>query len=477
MSHFLIRGRMVIAVIVTVLIWFRFTDRNRKDSNCGSDRWLPVFDPTYLVTVVPIIFTAALILNGAERFRTVSNALAETMLTTAVYFAILLPVLPLLRRAFSARACAMLWLLPNVLYFVLWDSMGRSKPFVVLPVRAKLDWLLWVWLAGAVVVMAWKVAEHIRFRRALLRDAREPDAETLALFQSVREEMETEAMRKDPLPLLISPHTDTPLSVGLTRKSLRVVLPERRYTPDELRLIFRHELIHIARQDAGTKLFMACCTALMWWNPLMWLAMRRCADDLELGCDEFVLLDEPEAERGRYANLLLKTAGDERGFTTCLSATAEALRYRLENVLHPKNKMLGGMMLGIVALALVVFSGSLAIAYAPQRLDEAACISTNEGEWYYNPRDELTSAPRPDGTALWEALRSREVYQLSGNYRPDADSWLHGHMNEQWVDMACAGRYVYVEVYRFDAEKERSRQVLQRCFAFAEEPDWDALLG
>lgn len=77
---------------------------------------------------------------------------------------------------------------------------------------------------------------------------------------------------------------------------------------------------------------------MCWFNPLMWLAMRKSADDLELSCDEIVLEGCSSTTRYQYANLLLKTAGDQRGFTTCLSTTASALRYRLKHVMSlPQN--------------------------------------------------------------------------------------------------------------------------------------------
>ena len=67
----------------------------------------------------------------------------------------------------------------------------------------------------------------------------------------------------------------------------------------------------------------------------MWMAMERSAQDMELSCDETVLLEADDVTRRRYAGLLLATAGDSRGFTTCLSASASALRYRLRNVSIP----------------------------------------------------------------------------------------------------------------------------------------------
>ena len=82
----------------------------------------------------------------------------------------------------------------------------------------------------------------------------------------------------------------------------RVVLPLRAYTPDELHLIFRHEMIHICRGDSVSKFFLTFCTALCWFNPLMWRAMRNSAEDMELSCDESVLQEADSATRRESAS-------------------------------------------------------------------------------------------------------------------------------------------------------------------------------
>ena len=469
--------RLFSAVVISAIFIRRYTACNPPDDDANAKRWHPLIDPMMLTNTLAAVFLLSVIFlplrSDRSDLRRCVGMLAETMTATAIYFALLLPVLPLLRRRFSARSCAMLWLLPNMLYLVAYGLKG-DRPLLLLPVRTDLNWLVWIWLAGALTVLIWKNAQHLRFRRTLLDGAHEPDAETRTLFQSVREEIEEAAMLQKPLPLLLSPHTATPLSVGLSRKSLRVVLPERDYTPEELRLIFRHELIHIVRQDAGTKLFLTFCAAAMWWNPLQWLAMRRCADDLELGCDEYVLLGEPEDARARYAALLLTTAGDERGFTTCLSATAEALRYRLENVLRPREKQFGALLLGTVSAALIFLSGSVAFGCDPQPLETAVgadAVPQRMEDLFLS--SEYWDLPEPDAAALWDALRTREVYRLVGNYYPRGDVTLYGGGAPAGgeVRFDCTGRYVLVTVY--DA-KGYSKDHF--CLAFAQEPDWNALL-
>ncbi len=169
--------------------------------------------------------------------------------------------------------------------------------------------------------------------------------------------------RKSPSRLVTSPQASTPITIGLFPKSVRVVLPQRHFTPEELKLIFRHELVHIGREDAWNKFFVAFCIAMCWFNPLMWMAMRRSSEDLELSCDETVLSGLEEGERRQYADLILRTAGDGRGFTTCLSASASALRYRLKSIVKPGKKVSGALLVGVAFVLLFVTYGQVSLAY------------------------------------------------------------------------------------------------------------------
>ena len=113
---------------------------------------------------------------------------------------------------------------------------------------------------------------------------------------------------------------------------------KKSYTEEEAELIFLHELHHIQRNDTHTKFFLKFCTALGWFLPFIWIAVKKAEADLELSCDEIVLKDADDHKRKKYAELLLTTAGGPIGFTTCLSASAQSLRYRMRATLEQKEK-------------------------------------------------------------------------------------------------------------------------------------------
>ena len=166
-----------------------------------------------------------------------------------------------------------------------------------------------VWAIGFATVLAWKIAVHLLFRREVLTDAYPvADRDILDLWEREMRLIE----RKKPIPLLYSTRITSPMTVGKSHRAIRTLLPERTYSAQELQMIFRHELRHVQRLDVDTKMFYAFCEAMCWFNPLVWIAMRKAAADLELSCDEMVLHGKDEQERRRYAELLLDSAGDDR---------------------------------------------------------------------------------------------------------------------------------------------------------------------
>ena len=280
----------------------------------------------------------------------------------SLYYLVLLLILPFLRKRISARACAMLWLIPNYLYIIHQSYMELPSPLFVITAKGNIVWILFgIWLAGFALVLLWKCADHLVFRRQVLKDAKSvSDLNVIQVWNAVLEEAR---FQKPKFKLMTSPNVSTPLTIGLFKRSTRVVLPERKYSKEDLELILRHELVHIGREDAWNKFFMVFCAAMCWFNPLMWVAMRKSADDMELSCDETVLLGRDDATRKQYAILLLDTAGNERGFTTCLSATARAMRYRLQNITKPGKRRSGALIVGAMFFALCMSSGYVALAY------------------------------------------------------------------------------------------------------------------
>lgn len=413
--------RLFSFAVLSLFVGFALLSRCSDDDGPRSrhdltPRYQPLMNADQLPLTLVLLPPLGLMIVGPGRTAEFALALCfQSFLHIAAYYALLLPLTPLLRRFISARGCAMLWLLPNFLYPCLNSTFLPDAPAFVLRARGNWVWLvLGLWLAGAIAVFAWNTLSHLRFRQQLLEGAWPiTDEEVLDIWQ---EELDRAQRKPLPLPLVISPHTSTPLSVGLFRSSMQVVLPPRTYTPDELHLVFRHEIVHICRRDSWNKFFLMFCTALCWFDPLMWMAMRRSAEDTELSCDETVLLDADDATRRQYAQLLLTTAGDGRGYTTCLSPAAASLRYRLRSVVAPRRRAAGGILVGLTLFLLMSSFGYVALSYDERTGADIFFGGDPAGYTLHSVRRDGKLLDCSDPEALMDYLSALPLAHLTGNY-------------------------------------------------------------
>lgn len=307
---------------------------------------IAVIAVTTILILCPLIGMTAAMMSFAQ-------FLIQYFIVITICHILLLIVLPILRDYISARACSYMWILPAIFsIFIRITRRNVTNSFVTVKIPesyAKIAF--WVWIVGFIIVMAYKTFSHLAFRKAVLKDAMYvTDRQILDLWEKEQALIE----RNKQIPLLVSDKIASPMTIGIFNDKLRAVLPHTEYNEEELQLIFRHELRHIQRQDNHMKMFLAECQAFCWFNPLMWIAAEKAAQDIELSCDEMVLYGASEEKRRKYARLLLDTAGDSRGYTTCLSASARTLRYRLKNIMNVRKKFPGAeVVAGMMALLLM----------------------------------------------------------------------------------------------------------------------------
>ena len=155
----------------------------------GDDRKDAVVygDPNTFAFMIAAFALLAVFFDGPEQGSHLAvRMLLESAADLSLYFLLLLPALPLLRRRFSARLCATLWLVPTFIGACMNGLLNfRRVPSLVIPLREELLAALgWVWLAGFLLVFGGRVMGDRRFRGQLLSGAYpEEDPQVLALWQ------------------------------------------------------------------------------------------------------------------------------------------------------------------------------------------------------------------------------------------------------------------------------------------------------
>ena len=447
----------------------------------GSDKprtketivWL---DPSFLPVLLLILLLMLRSIHGSEgvdRFMLLS---LDVMIIISIYFVLLIFLLPIFRKFFSARACATMWILP---VFMFWQvhilvQNAPAPSFVIYIPSHILGLLYFIWIIGFVIVYAWKFISHFLFRyRVMSASIPIRDPEILELFQQELKRLEYYR----PVKLVQSAAVTVPLSMGTMKRTRVTVLPNREFTKQELQFIFRHEIHHIQRGDVSNKMFFAFCQALCWFNPLIWVATRKASDDLELSCDEIVLEDMDDEKRRLYADLLLNTAGSSRGFTTCLSAAAETMRYRLKNIVTVRKRWPGTVLLSFAMFLCVMSHGVIAVSNdrgtVAELITEYRTVEDIRSV-YYQPEGEtlLSEVYGWDGEELFSYLASLEVEKLgSGNEIQNISNHRVAIVFDRngTIELTMDERLIEVYHYHHGGKKE--------FYYLRSKVDWDVIEG
>ena len=121
---------------------------------------LPLLLTLFIVLFLPIIGLVAAISYFFGNFVLV-------FLHISIYNAVLMLLLPFLRKHISSRVCATLWILPNILYIAFIPLVQKDHPLFIIPMNITLgDWETWLWLIGFAAVMLYQIINHLLILRS-----------------------------------------------------------------------------------------------------------------------------------------------------------------------------------------------------------------------------------------------------------------------------------------------------------------------
>ena len=160
--------------------------------------------------------------------------------------------------------------------------------------------------------------------------------------------------------LYLHPDISSPLLFGLFGACL--YLPEKDYTPEELELIFVHEINHYKHKDLWYKMVLLAARIYCWFNPALILMFREADRDLESLCDSRVIAYmEGREKRIAYGKLLLRAASETDDLykvTAGLNDGVTKFQDRLAYMMRA-DRLKRGIPLALLLSALLVVSNGL----------------------------------------------------------------------------------------------------------------------
>jgi beta-lactamase regulating signal transducer with metallopeptidase domain/protein involved in polysaccharide export with SLBB domain len=160
---------------------------------------------------------------------------------------------------------------------------------------------------------------------------------------------------------------------------------------DDRIAIFRHELAHLKNGDLWKNLVIRILAMPQWFNPLVWLAIRRFEEAGEWACDEEVLASTNLADT-RYANTLLRVAGlPANAPCGAVAACGGVLTRRVTRLLSSSDKEVSKMKNLAVPVLLLAMTAVQAVRIEPVVADEPvkpAAVETRAeavAKWHAEP--------------------------------------------------------------------------------------------
>jgi TonB family protein len=178
--------------------------------------------------------------------------------------------------------------------------------------------------------------------------------------KTICEELSAELRLRTSIHALISAQVAVPETFGV--RAPVILLPEaaNQWTPDRLRIVLLHELMHVKRGDWAVHLLARIVASLFWCNPLTWYALARLQDERERACDDDVL--RFGVTQSEYAEQLVEIARSARiQFPAIAVAMARPahLEGRVRAILNPKTNRRS---LTLTSKAITAFPALLVIA-------------------------------------------------------------------------------------------------------------------
>ena len=131
-----------------------------------------------------------------------------------------------------------------------------------------------------------------------------------------------------------SENVSSPFVFGIIKP--RIYLPFKMNGQD-LEHVVAHEHAHIRRKDHWWKPFGFLLLTIHWFNPLMWMAYVLLCRDIELACDEKVIKELGNEQRGDYTQALVACSVNRRMIGACPLAFGEvSVKERVKSVMNYK---------------------------------------------------------------------------------------------------------------------------------------------
>lgn len=286
-----------------------------------------------------------------------------------------------------------------------------------------------IWIAGMIVLLLYGILSYFKCRRMTA--------------QAVH--MEGNIWECD--------HLTTPFVLGIVRP--RIYIPFH-LSAEEKPYILAHETYHIRRGDPIVRLLAFVLLTFYWINPFVWIAYFLMIRDMEMSCDEAVLLQLGTQIRKAYSNSLLTFATGRKQVTFSPLAFGESdTSGRIKNILDFKKPKVWSSFFAILAVILAAV-----FCLTGQKTEDDTSASQSELQVTDSSQNAQAEAAKQETEAARQAAE-----QAQQDAEPAEDARQMAEQMQQDAEKAAAAAE--------SARQEVEEQVQDRMDSILAELDGD----
>jgi beta-lactamase regulating signal transducer with metallopeptidase domain len=180
-----------------------------------------------------------------------------------------------------------------------------------------------------------------------------------------------------------------PMTWGIFRHVILLPAAAIDWFPARQRLVLAHEMAHVKRNDGIGQMLAQAVSAIYWFNPLVWYAVRRLHAERERACDDCVL--RLGADGADYADHLLQiTRGLNSAFAQSAVSMAHPSQLKARVIAILDSSVRRSRASRIAATILLTTVGVLTLSIAAVQLTALSTMA-------------LPAFAKPLGVPLWSA--------------------------------------------------------------------------
>lgn len=269
--------------------------------------------------------------------------------------------------------------------------------FTVLGFQAdRFNILISVWILGSIVYLICIAADVLKCKEFLKHTQKQQNAQA----DKIMSEIVSASKPAKKYQIWMSDEIKTPMLAGYF--SPTILLPPLKLPDMELRYIILHEWNHYLHKHLWVKLLFSVFCAILWWNPLVYMAKADLDYILEVNCDQNVVRSFSENRRSEYVKAMVNTMKQltdsaihrPKATVGFIGMVSNKIVRRCELILSPP-KLLGkwaksALCFIITGLMVLSYSFILQPFIPPQIDDNSISVNTQNSFLYQTGKETYT---------------------------------------------------------------------------------------